>query len=532
MKTPAKSAGLGKVFGLVAILTVLSKVAGLARDVIALQAFGTTIVADAYNYAYMFTGNIFVLFGGLGGPFHSSSVAILTPKKNDENIGRLAGQLMLYTVIVLSVIALIVFFFAPQLVAVTLQTQGHTADYTEHLRELTTTQLKIMSPLIVMSGAIGLCYGILNVYGQVFTPSLSPAIASVTMIAAILFWPDRATGLCLAWGTTVGAAGQLLLQFPGLIRSHLKWAMPLTPEPALKQYFAMLWPATISTSIGYLTVYVDMFFTSQLQTGSWTAIVNSNRLVQLPLGVLLTAMLVPILPRFTEQFAENRIDDLKAEFRRALSFLWFLALPVAALLLAMPGPILQVLFERGQFNAESRELVTAALVFLVPSIFFYVGRDLITRVFYAQHDSKTPYHVAMAAIVVKGILDWLLVRPLGVSGISLATSLVTVFNLAVLTFLMRKKIGNLGFTQLLKPVAIMFLASTACGLVAYGMHNAITSNVHLSPFITALISVSVASSLGLAAYAVICVLFKLHEPTMLLERFKGKLKKGNTPNPD
>src|SRR5262249_53515176 len=161
---------------------------------------------------------------------------------------------------------------------------------------------------------------------------------------------------------------------PGLAKSGLKWHLPLKPQPGVSDYLAMLWPAVISTSVGQLTVYVDCFFTSQLKEGSWTAIVNANRLIQLPLGVLLTAMLVPILPRFTEQVSAGQVDDLKAEFRRALRFLWFCALPLTALLFACPSEMIRLLFQRGHFDAGSTQLVTEALVFMVPSIFFYVAR--------------------------------------------------------------------------------------------------------------------------------------------------------------
>jgi peptidoglycan biosynthesis protein MviN/MurJ (putative lipid II flippase) len=131
----------------------------------------------------------------------------------------------------------------------------------------------------------------------------------------------------------------------------------------------------------------------------------------------------------------------------------------------------------------------------------------------------------MAAIVVKGVLDWLLVSSLGVGGISLATTLVTIFNLTVLTYFMRRKIGNLGFSQLIKPVAIMLFASTACGGIAYGLHNIISASVQLTPFLTALLSVSVASAVGLLAYGAICIIFKLDEPTMLLQRVQARLSK-------
>jgi putative peptidoglycan lipid II flippase len=319
-------------------------------------------------------------------------------------------------------------------------------------------------------------------------------------------------------GTLVGAIGQMLAQVPGMARSPLRWGISGRAQPGLDSYTAMLWPAMVSTSIGQLNIYIDSFFTSQLREGAWTAIVNANRLIQLPLGVLLTAMLVPILPRFTQQVAEKRIDDLKAELRRALNFLWFLALPMAALLLAVPGPIIQVLFERGQFNEVSRQLVTTALVFLVPSIFFYVARDLVTRVFYAHHDSRTPYHVALVAIVVHLVLDWLLVGPLGIGGIALATTAVTIFNLCLLSFLLRGKIGGLGFMSLIKPVGVMLAAAAACGLVAFWSQPHLASLFRPAQFFGLLASVALSCALGLLVYAGLCLTFRLEEPRMLVRR--------------
>jgi putative peptidoglycan lipid II flippase len=528
-KTPGP--GLGKIFGLVAVLTVLSKVAGLARDIVVLQAFGTSVVADAYNYAYLLTGNVLVLFGGLGGPFHQSTVAILTPRKNESGTGKLVGQLFVFTIAALSILAILGWFVAPFLVSLVAPAPGHTVEYRHLLWTETTSQLRIMLPLVVIAGVVGISYGILNVYGHFFWPSLSPAIASLSIIVAVIGFADTAGGLSLAMGTLIGAVGQMLAQAPGLVKTPLKWGSSLKPQPGFDSYRAMLWPAMVSTSIGQLNIYIDSFFTSQLREGSWTAIVNANRLIQLPLGVLLTAMLVPILPRFTEQVAAKRVDDLKLELSRALKFLWFLALPMAALLLAVPGPIIQVLFERGQFNETSRQLVTTALVFLVPSIFFYVARDLVTRVFYAHHDSKTPYHVALLAIVVHLVLDWVLVGPLGIGGIALATTLVTVFNLTVLGIFLRVKIGAVGFTKLLEPVAIMIAGSVACGFAAYASHPWLSQQIMPGHFLGHLASVGISCTLGLVIYTAVCLVFKLEEPLMLVNRLTSRVSERSSSGP-
>ncbi|MBY0358429.1 MAG: murein biosynthesis integral membrane protein MurJ [Candidatus Obscuribacterales bacterium] len=536
-----KKANVGKTFGIVALLTILSKIAGLARDIIVAQAYGTGIVADAYNYAYLVTGNVLVLFGGLGGPFHSATVAILGNRKQEETAGKLMAQVLLFTFCSLSVISIIAYFAAPYLIDWQAQTykidttrlpdllKGHDLNFLRNFyKQQLQEQFNIMLPLIVISGLVGVSYGILNVYNKVLWPSLSPAIASLAIIIAVLGWtnPETAllTGLPLAVGTLAGAIGQLLAQVPGTLKTGLKYAVSFQPQPGIKEYRSMLWPAIFSTSIGQLTVYVDAFFTnSAAGQGGWTAIINANRLIQLPLGVLLTAMLVPMLPRFTEQVSARRFDDLKEELRRALRFLWFLALPLTAILAAIPAPIIRLLFQRGNFNAESTELVTAALVFLIPSIFFYVARDLITRVFYAYQDSNTPYRVAVIAIIVKAGLDYLLVCQLhmGVSGISLATTLITIMNLTLLMFFLKQKLGLLGFNQLLRPVSIMLVAATASGIACFGAYSALTyylQSLPLAQFLRLLFSVGGASAAGLLIYLIVCLAAKLNEPLSVAQR--------------
>jgi len=514
-----KGPSLGKVFSLVALLTIAAKFAGLARDIVVLKEFGTSLTADAYNIAYILTGNILILFGGLGGPFHSATVAILTPRKEDKNIGILIGQVFAITFLVLLAIAALIFAFAPHLVTLIAPAAGHTAQYREDLWHETILQLQIMVPLIVIAGLVGISYGVLNVYGRFMWPSLSPAIASLSIIFAVYGLKSSIGGLSLAVGTLIGAFGQLLAQLPGTLKSA-KLGFSLKAEPELAKYGAMLWPAVISTSVGQLNIYVDVFFISQLAEGSFTALVNANRLIQLILGVLLTAMLVPILPRFTEQVAANKVDDLKVELRRALRFLWFLALPAAALLLAIPEPIIQLLFQRGHFSRESTELVTIALIYLVPSIFFYVARDLMTRVFYAHHDSKTPYHVGLMAIFVHLVINWLLVGPMGLAGIALSTTLTTVFNFVMLSWLLRKKIGHVGTMKLIQPIVVMLLASAGCGASAWFSLALMPQDSLTGNWLGLLARLAVAGLCSSVAYLFICLICGLEEPILLAKRLK------------
>lgn len=516
---PLKKSSLGKTFGIVAILTVASKFAGLIRDIVVLQAFGTNYLSDAFNNATLFTGNILILFGGLGGPFHSSSVAVLTPKKNDPDSGRMMVQIFIATMLCLILPSVLIYMFAPQLVQFIAPASGLAeAQRAEYWAE-TVKQTRIMLPLVAISGFVGLSYGILNVYDKIFWPSFSPAIASLAIIIAVFCFGDSAGIVCLAWATLAGAIGQAIVQIPGMLKTPLKWSFSKELHPGLKEYLLMLGPAAFSTSIGQISLYVHLYFTSTIQEGGWTAIVNANRLIQLPLGVLLTAMLVPILPRFTEQVAANRIDDLKAELSKALRLLWFLALPIAALLMAIPTPIIKLLFERGKFTSHSTEMITTVMIFLAPGIFFYLARDLITRVFYAHQDSKTPFLIALAAIALQTFLDWLFVFQLktGIAGIAIATTLVTVFNLLSLTYFARKKIGRLGSTKLIYPTAIMLFASTVCGGIAWFLNSQLNTLLP-GDIVGQVLNLGISAGLGLIAYLLLCIACKLEEPISVANR--------------
>ena len=565
-----KGPGLGKTFSLVALVGLASKFAGLIRDQVVLTTFGATHgpIADAYNFAAAFTRDVLVLYGGLGGPFHSCAVTILASEKDRDRkeTTALMLQLLLWTAILMGSISALVYIFAEPLVAMftpDLQQIEANRQVIQHwlgehiaravmpetsraldetarlaLRHETIGQLRIMTPMIMLAGLVGTGCGISNVFKELFWPSFSPAVASLAIIIAVLGFPQYG-GTALAAGTLVGGIGQLLVQIPGMLRAQPNMSMVslslLTQiRPGTREYLAMLGPAFMGTAIGQLTSYVDMAFASNLAQGSWTVIANANRLIQLPVGVLLTAMLVPILPRFTEQVIESRVDDLKQELRKAVKILWFLCLPIAALLFVLGKPIVQLLFEHRNFSANDTQLFVTVLYCFTPYMFFYVARDLLVRVFFAHKDFKTPYKIGLMAIFTKLALNWLLIMQLKleVAGLAIATTIMTVVNMCWLIFLLKRKIGNLGLTRLIKPTSIMLTATLACALAAYYPAQAgIWLTPYTAPFVAQggligllakiapqIASIACGGISGLIAYLAVCRGFGLQEFKIIEEK--------------
>ena len=166
------------------------------------------------------------------------------------------------------------------------------------LVSLATQHFKIMSPIILIGGIIGIFYGLLVTHQKFILPNLSPMVLSVVVIIAICLVNNDKSGTVLATATMVGAICQLLLQFPALrkIGYRIRPNLELVNNPQFKNIMELLFPAILSSTMGQITIYIDMFFASTLREGAWTSVVFANRIFQFPVGILVTAFLVPLFP--------------------------------------------------------------------------------------------------------------------------------------------------------------------------------------------------------------------------------------------
>ena len=213
---------LFKIAGFVGLITIISKIFGLVRDLVIAQVYGTSITADAYNFAYLLTGNALILLGGLGGPFHSATISTLTRiKDNAKESGSFLIKICLSTFFILALIAILVFYFRSEVVHFIVPATGLEPAYQEKLWYLTELQLQVMLPLILISGLLGILCGVSNVYGNYFWPSFSPVLPSIAIIACIFAFQDKTIGIALGVGTLIGSALQLAVQLPDLLKAGL-----------------------------------------------------------------------------------------------------------------------------------------------------------------------------------------------------------------------------------------------------------------------------------------------------------------------
>lgn len=521
-----KSPSVLKAAWLIAVVTIVSKLIGFVRDIIIANYYGAAMVSDAYYYAYQIPSLSLILLGGVGGPFHSATVAIFSKlipnlqEKPSEHVNKLYSTFMTATIIFFLALSAIMFIFPRQIMGLIIS--GGSPD----MINLAATHLKIMTPLLVIGGIVGIYYGILIIYRQFMLPNLSPIIMSLAIIGVVIAAPSDQKGYALAWATTIGAILQLIIQYPNIrkLGYKLKPNFAFTNNPEFKEICELLFPAVLSSTVGQIHIYVDMFFTSSISEGAWTAIGYANRVFQFPVGILVTAFLVPLFPIFAKLVADKDYNGIKNYFNKGVGVLFFGAIPIIIGILVVGMDAVRLVFERGLFDEKATFMVTEALWFLSVSIIPYVFRDSITRVYYSFNDSKTPFVVAFSSIVLKLVLNYVLISKMhfGIGGITLSTSLVTLFNACVLGMFITKKM-DMDYKSLFINLLKMLVAGVITGGICYLCAFEFDKFVHLAKVPFEIIKITFIAIVCMIIYIPLNLLFKMEYAGELFNRLSAKL---------
>ena len=459
----------------VTIGTVLSKFGGMARQLVIASAFGISASYDAYNYAYIIPSFFLVLLGGINGPLHNSMVTLLAEKNKVESrlfINSINNILTL----VLFLLSFIVFFSSDLLINLV------GANLTVEIKDIASSQLKIMSPIIFISGLIGLGFGSLNAKKEFFIPSICPLISSLIIIISLtMFWMNKENttdlyqfnmqgGVILAKATLVGAISQYLIQIPFLIKKGI-FAINFSIQAKyseIKRAWKMIAPASFSTGMIQINVFTDLFFASKI-IGAAAALSYSNFLIQAPLGIISNTILVPLLPVFVSlRSKENNLRLIK-KINQSLILSSTSMVFLGSIFISLSTPIVMLIYGRGSFNQNAIDIVSQLLIAYGIGMPFYLVRDLLVRVFYGIEDAKTPFKISTIAIFLNLFFDWFLIGGsspwgelsplnLGVNGLVFSTTFVNFFACIVLLLKLKNKLINLNLSAIIyQNLKIIFI---------------------------------------------------------------------------
>lgn len=532
--TPSRS--LAGIAGIVAAATLISKVFGLVRTQAIAAVFGVGVVADAFNYAYVIPGFLLVLLGGINGPFHSAIVSVLAKRPKSEaaplveTVTTFVGGLLL-----LVTIALI--FFAPGIIDLVAPGLGTTPHGLE-VKAIAIGQMRIMAPMALLAGLIGIGFGTLNAANLYWLPSVSPLFSSVTVIIGlgVLAWqlgakvttPQYAMlgGAVLAWGTLAGAVLQWLIQVPAQWKSGmgtLRLRFDFN-QPGVKEVTKIMAPATFSSGMSHINLYVILILASYIPQAA-SALQYAGLLIQTPLGILSNVILVPMLPIFSRLADPQDWDELKGRIRQGLLITAITMLPLGAITIALAVPIVRVVYERGAFDRNASQLVSSLLVMYGIGMFVYLGRDVLVRVFYALGDGDTPFRISMISIFFNIIFAYVFFKMLGAPGLVLATVVVNIISMLLLFWMLDRKLHGLPWLEWSLPILALTGSSFLAGLASWGSLWGIQQFWHDDGFKEQLVQLTLAGGVGLGVFALIAMQMKLPEVDVFMSRIRQKLSR-------
>ncbi len=453
----------------ISLATFASRILGLVRESVIAFLFGAGISADAFFMAFQIPNTLRRLLAE--GSLSAAFIPVFTEyyRKKDK---RQAWELVSTTICIASVILilvtvagivaapLIVKFIAPGFKAV------------ENKQQLTTLLTRIIFPYIFCVGLAALFMGILNSLHHFLAPALSPVLLNISIIATALYLAPRFEEpvVALALGVLLGGVAQLLFQLPFLKQKGMKFSFSFNlKHPGVRKIGQLMLPAILGLAVYEINGLVDKQIASFLPPGSVSFLNYGNRVVQFPLGVFGIAVGTAILPSLSRQAVEGDINRLKDTFSLGLRLVLFISTPAMVGLMILGEPIIQLLFQRGEFDYLATVGSAKALFYYSMGLCAYAGVKVIVPVFYSLKDTKTPVKISIIAMTVNIFLNLILafMTPLKHAGLALATALSSMLNMGWLLFILRKRLGRLGGRMILASFARIALASALMGLLCW-----------------------------------------------------------------
>ncbi len=455
---------LARNISMMSVSVFLSRILGLVRDQVMAFCFGTTLLNDAFVVGFKIPNLLRSLFGE--GALSASFVPIYNEIGiREERQGQISFALQVLGILTVFLLALtaVGIIFAPWIVKLI---YPGLAEQTYRLAVILT---RIMLPYLLWIGLSSTLIAILNSHDRFFMTGLSSGLLNVGMILSLVVprFVFGIEGVALvrwaAWGVFGGGFLQTVINFPYLkqLGYPLRMFFRFGGE-ALRTLWRRLIPSLIGVGIREINLIADSLMASFLAVGSISALEYGNRLFQLPLGIFAISTGTALLPSYSRSVTRNDFDELSRHLRFASVSLAYVLLPVTTLILVLGGDLVQVLFQRGAFDAKATLWTTQALIFYSLGLVFFGLNQTLTPLFYANKDTRTPVRIAAAMVALNIVLNFVLMQFMQHRGLALSTSLTALVNYVVLMVLIRRKLPQLEFGGILANIAKTLLC---CGIL-------------------------------------------------------------------
>lgn len=430
---PKKAAGLLRSSAIVGVMTMLSRVLGLARDVVVANYFGASGSADAFFVAFKIPNFMRRLFAE--GAFAQAFVPVLSEYRSQRDLkavqqlvnyvaGTLGSVLIAITVLAVVAAPMLTALFAPGF---------YLGD--EGKFELAAQMLRITFPYLLLISLTAFAGAVLNSYERFAIPAFTPVLLNVSLICSAIFLSPLFDPpvLALAWGVMIAGVVQLVFQLPFMARIHLlprpRWGWN---DPGVRRIMTLMIPALFGVSVTQINLLLDTVLASFLQTGSVSWLYYSDRLAELPLGVFGIAIATVILPSLSRKHAEKSNEHFSSTLNWAMQMVMLIGIPAAVALFVMAEPMLITLFHYGALADRDVMMAAMSLRAYACGLLAFMLIKVLATGYFSRQDIKTPVKIGIQAAVLNMGFNLLLIGPFAHVGLAAATAMSAFLNAGLL----------------------------------------------------------------------------------------------------
>ncbi|MGB0843963.1 MAG: murein biosynthesis integral membrane protein MurJ [Alphaproteobacteria bacterium] len=443
--------------------TGISRILGFLRDVLMAAVIGTGPIAEAFFVAFRLPNMFRRIFAE--GAYAAAFVPLFSQELKQSKLEArdFANNAMAWLILVLLVLGGLALVFMPQLVD--LLAGGFRADAEKFT--LTVALARICFAYLLFMALTAHISSVLNAFGRFAAAAAAPVLLNVFFICALLaivpFVSD--TGHVLAWAAALAGVAQVVLVWWAAKRAgfDIKLVVPRATK-GMGNLLKLMVPGTISAGVQQINLLVGTRLVSSL-TGAVAFLSYADRVYQLPLGLIGIGLSIVLLPSLSRLISAGDQEAANNKLNRGIELCLLLSLPAGAALFLIPEQIVIVLFEHGMFERADALATAAALQAYAVGVPAFVLNKVMLPGFFARKDTKTPMYFAIASMVFFVALAFVFIGPYGFAGVALASSLASIFNVALLAVGLSVK-GYWQFDgRLLKRSSSIVAASLGMSLV-------------------------------------------------------------------
>lgn len=514
----SKSSKAVKSIFIMIIFGVGGKLLGFVREMLIAAKFGSGIETDTFFIALTATSLFAQMFTQA---LNTTMIPVLSDvEKNEGKEGKIKYTNNLLGIVLLISLGIVIigWLFSP--IIIKLLAHGFEGEQFD----LAVSMMRIGIPVVIFSGIVGIYRGYLQSESMFIESSASQFPFNFTYIFFLIFLSSLFGVKGLMVTSVLAVFSQILIQIPGVRKTGYKYELKFNlKDPYIKKIMYLVLPVLVSVAVNDFNKIVDRSLASTLVTGSISALNYSARLNSLVLAVFITAIATVLFPMMSKEAVSESYDGLKKLIRNGVNIVLIITIPTTIGMIVLIEPIVRLAFERGEFDSIATQMTSQALLFYTLGLIGMALRTFMERVYYSLQDTRTPMVNGFFAVGLNVLLNFILIGPMEHRGLALATAISTTLTTGYLFYGLRKKIGPLGISAVLRCGAKSLVSSFIMGATVYLTYYSLIEK-YLGNTVYELGVLILSVGIGASVYSIALYLLKVDEVIWFINLIRKKLR--------